>query len=353
MKHYEERLEHDLQEIRDAIVAVGRMAADALPKAVQALLERDLALASETILGDHPINRKTRAIDRKCHAFVALHLPSAGPLRFVSSVLRLNVALERIGDYASTIAKHAVQLDAKPPEVVRRDISMMADQAAAMLKQAMQSFAEGNAELARGTMKMADQVDATFDNVLADLVRETEAGATSVRDSFALLVVFNRLERISDQAKNICEETVFAATGDTKAPKRYGVLFVDERNDARSVMATAIAARAFPESGRYASAGWSPAAAVDPDVVGFMAPRVDLSGTVPTQLDTTRESLDGYHVVVGLEPGLRDRIPELPFQTVLVEWRLESPADDLEATYRELSMRIRDLMVTLRGEEAS
>ena len=71
---------------------------------MHALLTRDRELAAEVILGDLPINREVRAIDALCHAFVARHLPSAGHLRFVSSVLRLNVELERIGDYAVTIA---------------------------------------------------------------------------------------------------------------------------------------------------------------------------------------------------------------------------------------------------------
>ena len=55
----------------------------------RALLTLDRDLAYATVLGDKPINREIRELDRLCHAFVARHLPSAGHLRFVSSVLRL------------------------------------------------------------------------------------------------------------------------------------------------------------------------------------------------------------------------------------------------------------------------
>ena len=44
----------------------------------------------------------------------------------------------------------------------------------------------------------------------------------------ALLSALNHLERISDQAKNICEETLFTITGETKAPKVYKILFLDQ-----------------------------------------------------------------------------------------------------------------------------
>ena len=87
------------------------------------------AQAAQTILDDYVTNRQTRELDRLCHAFVARHLPSAGHLRYVSSVLRLGIALERIGDYATTVSRTAAQLAEIPPPVVVRDIEMMSEQA--------------------------------------------------------------------------------------------------------------------------------------------------------------------------------------------------------------------------------
>jgi len=113
MTHYEERLEKDLVRLREGVATVGNKVQQALEHAVRALLERDHELAYDTVLGDMPINRDVRAMDRHCHVFVARHLPSSGHLRYVSSVMRLNVALERIGDYAVAISREAVQLTAK------------------------------------------------------------------------------------------------------------------------------------------------------------------------------------------------------------------------------------------------
>ena len=110
MTHYEERLEEDLAHLREGVVAVGEKVQHAMEHAVRALLQGDRELAYATVLGDLPINRDVRALDRQCHVFVARHLPSSGHLRFVSSVMRLNVALERIGDYAVAISREAVQL---------------------------------------------------------------------------------------------------------------------------------------------------------------------------------------------------------------------------------------------------
>jgi phosphate transport system protein len=83
MSHLEERLEHDLTEIRDHIAKMGSEVEKALDRAFRALANNDDKLAFKTILSDLPINRHMRQIDRLCHAFIAIHLPSAGHLRLI------------------------------------------------------------------------------------------------------------------------------------------------------------------------------------------------------------------------------------------------------------------------------
>src|SRR5688572_7344012 len=169
----------------------------------------DKDLAAMTVIGDYTINRQTRELDRLCHAFVARHLPSAGNLRYVSAVLRLNIALERIGDYAATISRSAVQLSAPPPPVVARDIEMMSEHARRMLHESLRAFHARDVGLAQATLTAAAQFAHHFDKVFDDLVQEGEARSRPLVDLFAFLATFNRLERVIHQAKNLCEETIF------------------------------------------------------------------------------------------------------------------------------------------------
>lgn len=354
MSHYEQRLAKDLESIRTRVRELSEQVSRALDRSVHALLTLDRAQASLTILEDLPINREVRSIDRSCHAFVARHLPSAGHLRYVSSVLRLMVAFERVGDYAVTICRETVQLSESLPTVVERDVEMLADQARKLFSQAARSFDEQSADLARGTKSMAAQQTSTSDKIFADLIREGEQGGRPLKDLFALLVAFNRLERVSDQAKNICEETIFAAEGETKAPKVYRILFVDERNDGLSAMAEAIARKAFPHSGSYASAGWRPAKSLSTGLDVFLGERgCDLSGKQPEQLSVVHGELAEQHVIVALEPGVRERLSELPFHTVLLEWAPPGAEESLEDAYKRLAHEIAELMVLMRGEGAS
>ncbi len=354
MSHYEERLERDVESLRSRVHALSERVHVGLDHSVRALLTLDKQLASRTILGDLPINREVRSIDRACHAFVAQHLPSAGHLRLVSSILRLMVALERVGDYAVTISRETVQLSAPPPEAVAQDIEMMAARGRELFRQAMRSFDEQSADLARGTKGMAAQLGGTFGKVFSDLIRAAEEGTRPIQDLFALLVVFNRLERVHDQAKNICEETLFAAEGLTKEPKIYRVLFLDARNDRDSALAEVIARRTFPQSGRYASAGWDPGDAFVPGLAAFASEHgCEIQKEAPDRIVPIHEELASYHVIVALEPGAREHIPELPFHTVLLEWQAPAGEESLEDRYKRLAHEIRELVETLRGEDAS
>jgi phosphate transport system protein len=359
VSHYEERLERDLAGIRQHVFKLGERVEESLKQAVEALIANDWDASNEVILGDMVINRSSRELDRTCHAFVVRHAPSAGHLRFVSSVLRISVALERMGDYAVTVSRENIQLTDPLPESVLSDVQLIAHQGWAMLDQALHAFVERDVDLARTTMGQTTQVELTFQKVYADLLAEGEREQHSVKDLFALLGVIASIGRVSDHAKNICEETVFTVTGETKEPKVFRILFVGRRNDSATQIAEAFARKAFPNSGRYESAGWDPADAVPSEFVDHLAEQgLDLSGLVPTPFETSAARLADYHVVVAMGEGVRERIPDVPYRTVVLHWDLPAPesgedaGDGASRMYRAVTEQVSSLMVSLRGPNA-
>jgi len=349
MSLYQSRLEADLETIERRIEAVAEQVRCGLQNAVRGLLTGNHALCYQVVLDDKPINRETRALDTLCHAFVATHFPAAGHLRFISSVLRLDIELERTGDYAVNIAREAVQLSEPPPEDIAADIKLLASQATGMFERAMVCWKERNAEQAKALMPNAYEVEKTYSRVFKDLLQER--ASRPLKDLFALLDICKNLERVGGQSKNICEETVFTTTGETKEPKVYRILFVDEGNDSLSQLAEAFARKVFPESGAFASVGWKNASELNPEMVQLAnAAGLDLGGAVPRSMDEEIGRLSRYHVIIGLTPGIRDHLAKVPFNTVLLEWDLSEA--DLSEQLREVSASIRTLMETLRGEGA-
>lgn len=359
MRHYEERLEHDLKRIRDRIADMAGRVETAIANAVRAFQSGDSELAAATILADHPINRAMLEIDRLCHAFIAVHLPSGSHLRLLSAAIRANIALERIGDYAVTIARASGQLSAPPGGEMGRELERIANEASVMLGQSIRAFNSLNAEQARTTMVLEKEMEYDLESVYSGLTANPDR--EKVKELLVIFVVLTHLKRVADQAKNLCEDTVFAVTGESKAPKVYHILFLDEDNSCLAKMAELVARKAHPESGSYSSYGRNPAAALDPHMVSFLQNHgFDLSDARPAPLDLTHAELVDKHVIVSLQGPVQSYIQQLPFHTTALEWKVESvptgsfgeQPEQWEALYRDIATRIRDLIEILRGPDA-
>ena len=195
-----------------------------------------------------------------------------------------------------------------------------------------------------------------LDAVYAEITEKNEL--QGVKDVLALFVVFNQLKRVVDQAKNICEDTIFAVTGQQKKPKVYNVLFVDEDNSLASQMAEAIGKKNHSHRGNFRSAGRIAAAGINPALVGFLSEHgCNLEGARTTALsELSHRDIAAQHVVVSLQGGIYSYLPEVPFHTNALEWdvgALSGPigTQEMEEMYRNLALNIRDLMDLMCGEE--
>lgn len=361
MSHYEQRLAEDLKSIREAMQAAADAVDSGLKRSIEGLKTSDYDLLHEVVLDDLAINRQIREIDALCHAFVARHLPAAGHLRFVSSVLRLTIGLERAGDYAVTICRAILQLETKLDAEMVEKIAEMSELARSMLAQAAKAFLDGDEDLANETRTHGIRIDRLYDGIFHALINEDPRRPPM--ELASLLTIFGRIERVSDQAKNICEETVFSVTGETIAPKVFRILFLDADNALVSQLAQAVAWKSFPKRGVYSSAGWSPAAEVDKRLFE-VADRfsLDVGNAKPVKVNEQFPDYPiEYHVVVGLNCGSGEHIPHIPYHTVLQRWN-DLPQitatekaeldEQLDQLVRELNQRIRSLMERLRGDVA-
>jgi phosphate transport system protein len=350
MSHLEERLQRDLDEIRSELVNQSEVVQIAIKNAIRAVQTGDHELAYSTVLNDHPINRHMRRIDRLCHSFIAVHLPSAGPLRQLSSAMRVNVELERIGDYAVTISREALRLGSLLEGEFAHAFDQLCDQALLMLDQAISAFNELNAEKARSTMPLVGPVESTLNDIYMELMHGGENG--ELKQRFALFVIFAHLKRVMDQAKNLCEETVFAVTGEQKAAKVYNILFVS--SDSRlSRIAYAVAHKNHFNTCNLICAG-STLADLDAETTEFLLQ----SGAAPSPegarslTSIPAHVLAQQHVLISLDQPPESYFDEIPFHSVALRWDVtESSAAGIEELYRDIALRMRDLMQLIRGDE--
>lgn len=322
MTHYEVRLEQDLKSIRDGISKIGATVQDNLWDAVLSLTRVDRERANHTILRDRHVNRATESLDRECHVFVVRHLPSAGHLRFVSAVMRANVALERIGDYAVTICRETLQLEKPLPPHVASELDTLGAQVASTVRSATESFVDRDLAGAAAGIGMARQVETLYRKVFRGLRALGENNEVSTGDLFSLLIASRVLKRASDQAENLCEQTQFAVTGEPKEEKHYRLLFVD-RDASIAKMAEIFAEDAFPTDGLFESASVNPPETYPQAMVDFLKRRGAEVDDEPTSVERRMEQASRhYHVIVGLDVDPVDYIEHVPFRSVVLRWDL-------------------------------
>lgn len=349
MSHLEERMEADLNYIRDWLWKIGEDVENALRNAKKTLILRDSELAYKIVLGDQPINRDSRQCDRLCHTFIARYLPGAGALREMASTIRINVILERIGDYAVTISRETLQLESPLPEKFSSRIDNIADDAIEILAGARTAFREGNAERAIALMGAAKRMEGRMDGFYAELFAEDDRmDATTM---MVIFVVFNMFKRVADQAKNICDQTVFAVRGIAKLPKVYRILFLDQPGSGLGHLATAIGRKNFSDTAEFSCATPGSVEPLSDALRDFLQetglPDEDLDSE---RLEALEHDFSDYTVLVSLNGPFSSYVSKVPFHTSALNWSLPD-GEDRAGQYRQLRSQIIDLMTLLAGTE--
>lgn len=205
--------ERRLKDIQDNMVVLADMVYMAIRCSVEALKNRDLALARHIVEDDLKINCKRFEIEKECIQLLKTEQLSESDLRVVVAVLNVIVDLERMGDHAESIAKIAVMLGDKPPLKPLIDIPRMAEKASDMLKRSIQAFMSRDVEAARRIPSDDDEIDGLNEQVFRELLVIMLGNPTAIPRAEYLIWVARNLERIADRVTNICERVVFMVTG--------------------------------------------------------------------------------------------------------------------------------------------
>src|SRR5256885_16600051 len=104
-RHFHE----ELDTLKQTLLAMGGLVEDQIRRVMRALIDRDGDLAQEVIDRDRQGNAYDVEIDEKCVELLALHQPTAGDLRFITTTLKIVTAIERTGDQAVNITPSAPQ----------------------------------------------------------------------------------------------------------------------------------------------------------------------------------------------------------------------------------------------------
>ncbi len=206
--------ESDIQQVKDEVLTLGSMVEHAIIGSVEALKKRDVKAAEKIIAEDKEINKKRFAIENQLMILIATQQPMAHDLRLLASTMEIISELERMGDYAKGIANINVRMGDEKLLKPLIDIPRMAEIGASMLHRALTAFVNEDVEAAKSIPVEDDQVDALYNQIYRELMIFIIEDPKNIERANWLLWVAHNLERVADRVTNICERTIFIATGE-------------------------------------------------------------------------------------------------------------------------------------------
>lgn len=211
--------DQDIQEVKDEVLVLGSMVEQSILDSVAALKKRDVEASRAIIQMDQRINEKRFDIEHRVMILIATQQPMAHDLRLLASILEIAGELERMGDYAKGIAAINIRMGSEPLLKPLIDIPRMAQKDVDMLHSALTAFVQEDAEAAQKIPPEDDEVDALYNQIYRELMTFIIADPKVIERANWLLWVAHNLERVADRVTNICERTVFIATGEMREIK--------------------------------------------------------------------------------------------------------------------------------------
>lgn len=321
---HEESVTRDINRIRGHIIEMAKCTETSLRDVIATCQDHNHTLAYGIILRDQIIDEKEKEIDRLCLEFIVKQQPVAQPLRFAFSAIKLNMEIERVGDYAESMARYLLKFKKWPSDEIKSLIINLAELAITMFHTAIQSFIDESADLARKTIANEDEINELRNKCINFLL-------STPHDEMPILPLLNfvrRFDRVADQACNICMEVLYMCTGEyLKHPgsEAFRVLFVDEHNSIRSRIAEAVANGLDQERFIFTSAGVDPKP-IDQRTIDFLNEKgFDVAKKAPRALAQI-PNLDYYHIVVVFASEAKGIFPREPRKTIFLDWEIDVPS---------------------------
>lgn len=212
--HYERHITH----VREAVMRMGHLVDLAIARASKSLASGDTLMAKWVIDDDVQIDEAEKDLEERVMTLLATQQPIvARDLRLMNVTLAIGWELERIGDYASGVARCTGRLSDQSYQHLLSDLlSTMSQQSQQMVQTSLQSFIQLDTGLARSLGEADDQIDEWRRQGTTELMSVAQTSPEHIVVVIELLEVLHFFERMADRATNIGERVIYLVTNTTE-----------------------------------------------------------------------------------------------------------------------------------------
>lgn len=207
-------LQRDIRHIHRRLMGLFGVVEKMIDDAARVLCQNEIELATQVIANDAIVNATEVEIEEECLKILALHQPVAADLRRISTVMKINVELERIADLACNICERAESLHEYPHFPTPELLPEMVQQATMMVRMALDSFVNSDVNQAKNVIECDAKVDQHNHDIIQEIKKIMADDSSLVEPALHCFSASRHIERIADLAENIAEDVIYLVDGD-------------------------------------------------------------------------------------------------------------------------------------------
>lgn len=205
------KIEERLNQIDETVLEMGYRVKRMFELSLTVLESGDKEKALYIIENDEFINNYNEEINNLCINVLSLLQPVATDLRSVVSSIKIANDMERIGDYAKSIARFVIRNDRLDDDllpVAKKLGELFVD----LFDKTLTALKKSDIKAAYEIPSLDEKIDQTFKD-MGVYVEELISNGNRLEHPFATISMMRNIERAGDHSKNICEHLIYRLKG--------------------------------------------------------------------------------------------------------------------------------------------
>jgi phosphate transport system protein len=212
----------EMSDLQNQLLDMAELVQKMIQAAKEELVSRDSNQIDTVFSLEKEVNIQEIIIDDKCLKLIALNQPVGVDLRFITSAMRINSDLERMGDESLNIARMSLDFIKYPEIKPLINIPKMIEIVQNMIIDCIKAFNISDSKLAMSVLSKDSEVDVLRDVIISELKTTliVSPNSDTVQRTTDLMFIAKSIERLGDHATNICEDIIFMVHGkDIRHPR--------------------------------------------------------------------------------------------------------------------------------------
>lgn len=205
------RIENEISIFKEDIVVMSDLVRKMFILALEVVETGDKEKALKIIDMDEYVNNDNEEISDKATEILSLLAPVASDLRIIIAGIKISTDLERIGDYAKSIARFVIKNDKLDPQLMVF-VKPLSDKFIKFFDQTMLSYKNRDARAAMELPAEDEAIDTVFKKMHVHIDELLKAG-TPIDNLVTTVGMLRNFERAGDHTKNICEHIIYEVKG--------------------------------------------------------------------------------------------------------------------------------------------